>query len=89
MGLVGISRKNKIKKSVHLPKMSLLGQFAGRYQHCYAPVTPINPSKIRIQASFRRICMESSAHKDACLPANLHEQADFWQGGLFHLVLSE
>ena len=31
--------------------------------------------------------MESSEHNGVYLPTNLHKQADFWQGGFFHLVL--
>ena len=41
-----------------------------------------NPSK----NPFRRICMESSEKTRAYISwdTNLHQQADFWQGGFFH-----
>ena len=66
-GLVGISRKNKIKKAP-LPKISLLVQIG---EEIYATLrSDVSIVNVMIWANFRRICAESSEQTGAhiCSP---------------------
>ena len=61
-GLVGISRKNKIKKAP-LPKISLLVQIG---EEIYATLcSDVSIVNVTIWANFRRICAESSEQTGA------------------------
>ena len=69
MGLVGISRKNKINKAP-LPKLTLLVQIGEEiYATLWSDVSIVN---VTIWANFRRICAESSEQTGAHILTNLH-----------------
>ena len=69
MGLVSISKKNKIKKAP-LPKISLLVQFG---EEIYATLcSDVSIVNVMIWANVRRICAESSEQTGAHILTNLH-----------------
>ena len=69
MGLVSISKKNKIKKAP-LPKISLLVQIG---EEIYATLcSDVSIVNVMIWANVRRICAESSEQTSAHILTNLH-----------------